>query len=243
MKIIKLDAIDSTNSFLRQLSTINKVDDFTTVIAKHQTSGKGQMGAAWKVEEGKNLTTSVFKRISCLRNEELFYVSMAVSLAVYDSLKKFLIPDLAIKWPNDILSGDKKICGILIESVVKGRDLEAAIIGIGLNVNQTGFDNLPQASSLKAITGIQYNVDELLQEILVHLQHYALFIEEKEFDVLKVKYEEKLFRKNKPSTFKDKEGRLFMGFIKGVSESGKLILRLEDEVFREFDLKEVRLLY
>ncbi|SFS96251.1 BirA family transcriptional regulator, biotin operon repressor / biotin-[acetyl-CoA-carboxylase] ligase [Zhouia amylolytica] len=243
MKIIKLDAIDSTNSFLRQLYAHNEVDDFTVVTTKNQTAGRGQMGAVWKTQEGKNLTASVFKSVSCLNHEDQFYVSMAVSLAIYTTLEKLLIPDLKIKWPNDILSGDKKICGILIENIFKGHALEASIIGVGLNVNQTDFEGLPQASSLKALTGVHYNLDEVLQELVSQLEDYSKYIEQQQFKMLKAAYEEKLFRIEKPSTFKDKKGRLFMGFIKGVTDRGKLKLLLEDEITAEFDLKEVQLLY
>ena len=137
MKIIKLDAIDSTNTYLRQLSSEEKLDDFTVVTAASQTAGKGQMGTKWASEKGKNLTFSVFKKVSCLENDEQFYISMATSLAIYNALKGFQIPKLAIKWPNDILSENQKICGILIENVIQNSKMTAAIIGIGLNVNQT----------------------------------------------------------------------------------------------------------
>ena len=71
---------------------------------------------------------------------------MVMSLAIVKALERLNIPKLSIKWPNDILSANKKICGVLIENVIKQNQLESSIIGIGLNVNQNKFDNLPQAA-------------------------------------------------------------------------------------------------
>jgi len=243
MKIIKLDAIDSTNNYLRQLSTSELLEDFTVVIATSQTDGKGQMGTKWNSEEGKNLTFSVFKKISCLDIDEGFYISMATSLAIYNTLTSFHIPKLAIKWPNDILSESQKICGILIESVIQNSKMTAAIIGIGLNVNQTAFETGLNASSLKKITGIHFNLDEVMSRLIDQLRKYSRLITDRSFDVLKTEYESFLFRKDKPSTFKKLNGDLFMGFIQGVREDGKLNVLLEDEILTAFDLKEIKLLY
>ncbi|WP_461534308.1 biotin--[acetyl-CoA-carboxylase] ligase [Sinomicrobium sp.] len=244
MHIIKLDAIDSTNSYLRSLSISGDPDDYTVVVAHKQTKGRGQMGTAWVSVPGKNLTFSVYKKINCLHREEVFFLSMAVSLAVLQALNKFGIPQLKIKWPNDILSAHQKICGILIESVIKGDKLSAAIVGIGLNVNQTGFEALPSAGSLKSITGIHYNLDELLNGIITELKQCEKMIVDRKFELLKQKYEQHLFRKDRPSTFTNcVDNTVFMGFIKGISEAGKLIIALEDEVIRECDLKEVKLMY
>ncbi|QHI38628.1 Bifunctional ligase/repressor BirA [Kordia antarctica] len=243
MKIIKLDAIDSTNTYLRQLSMEEKLPDFTIVTAALQTAGKGQMGTKWNAEKGKNLTFSVFKKIFCLENEEAFYMSMATSLAIYNALKHFQVPKLAIKWPNDILSENQKICGILIENVIQNSKMTAAIIGIGLNVNQTVFKVGLNASSLKKSTGVHFDLDEVMFEIAKQLKKYSHLITERSFELLKNEYESLLFRKDKPSTFKMPNGKLFMGFIQGVSEDGKLNILLEDDIMTAFDLKEIKLMY
>ena len=242
MHIIKLNAIDSTNSYLRQLCSEKALKDYTIVVAKHQTQGRGQMGTVWDSEKGKNLMFSLFKDLSMHDVEFPFYISMAISLAIIKAFKALNIPDLTIKWPNDILSADKKICGILIENVIKNK-LNYTIIGIGVNVNQTEFNNLPKASSLKTITGVQYNLDEILLSIIKHTKYYSLLLQEEKYDAVKTEYENLLFRRNKPSTFKNDEGELFSGFIKGVTKYGKLQVLLEDEIVKKFDLKEIELLY
>lgn len=243
MHIIKLDATDSTNSYLKTLCTTNNVDDYTAVIAKNQTLGRGQMGANWNSKAFKNLTFSVFKDLSEFKIEELFYISIVSALAILKTLKTFGIPKLCIKWPNDILSADKKICGILIENVIKQNNFNASVIGIGLNVNQIEFENLPKASSLKLISGKEFDLDELTMAILDNMKHYFKLLKDNKYDELKVEYEMQLFRKNKPSTFKDAEGFMFSGFIKSVSESGHLQVLLEDNILKAFDLKEITLLY
>lgn len=242
MHIIKLNATDSTNSYLRKLCNATFVDDFTVVTTKKQTQGRGQMGTVWDSEASKNLTFSVFKDLSEVYIEAPFYISMITALSLIKAIESFGIPRLSIKWPNDILSADKKICGVLIENVIKQAHFKASIIGIGLNVNQTLFKNLPRASSLKIISGREFDLDELTMAIISNLKTYfnLLSIER---NSIKAEYEKYLFRKNKPSTFKDAEGNMFSGFIKSVSNSGHLQVMLEDNILKRFDLKEITLLY
>jgi BirA family biotin operon repressor/biotin-[acetyl-CoA-carboxylase] ligase len=242
MRIIKLNAIDSTNSFLKEMISKEVVADYTIVVTEHQTKGRGQMGTVWNSDKDKNLMFSLFKDLSMHDVEYPFYISMAISLAILKTLKALNIPDLRIKWPNDILSANKKICGILIENVIKNK-LNSTIIGIGVNVNQTKFINLPKASSLKNITGIYYNLDEILKSIIKNTKYYSSLLQDEKYDVVKDEYEANLFRKNKPSTFKNTEGVLFSGFIKGVTKYGKLQVVLEDEIVKKFNLKEITLLY
>lgn len=242
MRIIKLNAIDSTNSFLKEMVCNEVVEDYTVVVADHQTQGRGQMGTTWQSESGKNLMFSLFKDLSVHVVEFPFYISMAISLALLKALQTFNIPDLRIKWPNDILSADKKICGILIENVIKNR-LNYTIIGIGVNVNQTEFDALPQASSLKNIMGFPYNLDEILHRVMEYTQFYSQLLQEGQYDLVKSEYESFLFRKDKPSTFKNSNGDLFAGFVRGVTKYGKLLVEIEDGIIKKFDLKEVALLY
>ncbi len=243
MPIIKLDAIDSTNSYLRLLCMEEIMPDFTAVVANQQTNGRGQMGTNWNSETSKNLTFSVFKDLSSLKTEHPFFISIAVALALVKTLRKFSVNKLNIKWPNDILSENKKICGILIENVIKRNKLNASIIGIGLNVNQTEFKNLPKASSLKLVSGKVFDLDEILDSILFDLKYYFFKLECGEFYDLKEEYENYLFKKNKPSTFKNADGSLFVGIIKSISLDGKLQVLLEDDILKEFDLKVLTLLY
>ncbi|WP_289044633.1 biotin--[acetyl-CoA-carboxylase] ligase [uncultured Olleya sp.] len=241
MRIIKLNATESTNRFMRNLSLESSVQDFTTVVTSTQSKGRGQMGSAWQSESFKNLTFSVYKGFKQFEFEDQFKISMAVSLAIIKALETLQIPKLSVKWPNDILSANKKICGILIENVIKQSHIVSSIVGVGLNVNQLKFEDLPQAGSLKLITGLNYDLDEILHLILKHLE-IQLKLLENDTSALKNNYESYLFRKEKPSTFKSDEG-LFSGIIKGVSNEGLLKVMIEDQELKTFDLKTIKLLY
>jgi len=201
------------------------------------------MGTHWQSQNAKNLMFSVFKEVGGLEVSSHFYLSMAVSLAVFETLNTFKINALKIKWPNDILSEQHKISGILIENVIKQNQIKSSIIGVGLNVNQTVFTNLPKATSMQMISGNQFNRDLVLDEVLRQIKHYFSLIDSKSFDTLKLAYENKLFRKDKPSSFKDLDGVVFTGYIKGVSESGHLKVLVEDGIIKLFELKDIQLLY
>ncbi len=243
MHIIKVDAIDSTNIFLRDLNREKQFTDSVCVVARKQLAGKGQMGTIWQSNPGENLTCSVFMPVKGVELADQFYISIIVSLAVYDTLNEFEIPKLSIKWPNDILSDKQKICGILIENVVKNGSLIGVIVGVGINVNQIQFDNLPLATSLKLIVGQNYDVEEVLKSFLTKIEERFLMLNVYNFIKLKNEYERLLFRKNKPSTFLDVNGESFVGIIQSITKEGRLQVLLEDEIISDFDLKEIKLLY
>jgi BirA family biotin operon repressor/biotin-[acetyl-CoA-carboxylase] ligase len=107
MNIIKLNAIDSTNDFLKELSKKQVLENFSVIVTKNQSNGKGQMGATWDSEVGKNLIMSVLVKDILSNIEEIFHLNVAVALSVVQVLEKLNIPKLSIKWPNDILSDTK----------------------------------------------------------------------------------------------------------------------------------------
>lgn len=243
LQIDKLRTIDSTNDYLKSLIKENNLQDDKVVWALEQTKGRGQMGTTWTSESGKNLTFSVFRKVKSLSINEQFYALMAASLAVKEVLEKLLIKNVKVKWPNDILSDKKKICGILIESVIKKGKLDAMIIGVGLNVNQTNWDGLQGITSIKSETAIHFELEEILKMLLEQFHHYVQLLLKKDFTSLKEDYEKFLFRNGRASTFRKKDGTQFTGIIQGVTHLGKLILLEEDEVVQEYDLKEIQLLF
>ncbi|MFT6368946.1 MAG: BirA family biotin operon repressor/biotin-[acetyl-CoA-carboxylase] ligase [Maribacter sp.] len=243
MKIIKLSATESTNDYLKELMSLKRLSDFTIVTADAQTKGRGQVSASWESEPGKNLTFSVLKRHNGLYLDNHFMISMCVSCAVYEVLLNLGLPRLRVKWPNDILSGTSKVCGILIENSIAGQKIQTSVIGIGLNVNQVLFSNQAKASSLKLVLGREINLDNLLQTLLDTLQRYLNDIRSSTWNSMLSQYENILFNKNSPATFQEPNGPLFTGIIKGITKEGKLRLTLEDDSVREYDLKEIKLHY
>lgn len=242
MKLIKLDAIDSTNEFLKGLSSNQTIENFTVVTAESQTKGKGQMGAVWVSEAGKNLIMSVLVRGFLLNNNRIFDINIAVSVSVIQALELLNIPELSIKWPNDIMSYNKKIGGILIENSLKSDGEIVSIVGLGLNVNQTDFENLPKASSLAVICNSSFDKEEILLKIVEKLEHNIQFWH-KNGELLWEVFADNLFKKGIPMPFSDENHQNFMGIIQGVTTIGKLKILLEDDSVSEFDIKEVQMLY
>ena len=242
MNIIKLDAIDSTNNYLKKIILNEGITDYTIVTAKFQTEGKGQLGTKWESEHSKNLICSVYKKEINIKVQDQFVVSALVSLALIKTLRKINLSNMHIKWPNDIMSDNKKICGILIENIVKENYIKDTVIGIGLNVNQTIFNNLPNAASIKNLIGTTCSIDEILKDLVKNIKYCFNELDKSSINSIFEKYEDALFRINKPSTFKNSKGEVFSGYIKGVSRSGKLSVMLEDNLVESYDLKEISML-
>jgi len=242
MNIIKLDAIDSTNNYLKKIILNEGINDYTVVTAKFQTQGKGQLGTEWESEHSKNLICSVYKKEINIKVQDQFVISALVSLALIKTLRKVNLSNMHIKWPNDIMSDNKKICGILIENIVKENYIKDTVIGIGLNVNQTIFNNLPNAASIKNLIGTTCSIDEILKDLVKNIKYCFNELDKSSINSIFEKYEDALFRINKPSTFKNSKGEIFSGYIKGVSRSGKLNVMLEDNLQESYDLKEVSIL-
>ena len=243
MEIIKLNATNSTNTYLKNLLKEKQVKDLSCIWALSQTQGRGQQGAKWISEPGKNLTFSILKKFENLSSEYHFLLNMEVSLAIFRALKKLYIPDLAVKWANDILSSKKKICGILIENTLHKEQISSSIIGIGLNVNQVFFNDLPNVSSLQKIMGHPFDLEEVLLLICQELEVSLKSLSPTRFETVLEEYHTHLFRKDKPSTFEYPNGERFMGYIRGVSHNGQLQVEQEDALMSSFSLKEIKLLY
>jgi len=241
MSIIKLGAIDSTNSYLKKVLAENTLENFTIVTADYQTEGRGQMGTVWESDNDKNLTFSLLINFDSFEASHQFYLSMAVALGVLNALKSNVNSLLYVKWPNDILAEKDKICGILIENALSGFYIKHAIVGIGLNVNQELFsEDIPNVTSMKKISGVYFDRDEILQQVVKSIQFYVQFIYEERFEDLKKMYLASLYKFKVPSMFEDAEGTVFLGKIINVSEEGRLIVELENETTRNFNLKEIK---
>ncbi|MEE9348423.1 MAG: biotin--[acetyl-CoA-carboxylase] ligase [Flavobacteriaceae bacterium] len=239
MKIYKLNAIDSTNDYLKQLALKIPVEDYSIVKANYQKNGKGQLGNTWHSKKDKNLLFSVLVRFSDFKISEKAYLNFAISKAIYEVLNQYL-DDVKIKWPNDIMSRNKKVCGILIENSVKNGRITQSIVGVGLNVNQVKFpDNLPNATSLKIILNRDFDINDLLTEIVISIKKNMNLIHEKAFDKIKTAYKAVLFRIEKPAMYKTLNGHLFMGKLRTVTDEGLLQIELEDETIKEFSVKEI----
>ena len=150
-KLIHLNEVDSTNTYLKTLCENEILPEGTVVIAESQYAGRGQRSNTWESEPGKNIIMSLIFYPGFLSANRQFLLSQAVALALQEFISNLLPEEkTSIKWPNDIYVGDKKIAGILIESSWMGNQVKNSIVGIGININQDGFYH-PNAISLKMI--------------------------------------------------------------------------------------------
>ena len=239
MKIIKLDAIDSTNSYLKKLLTKESLDDLTVVVSKHQTKGKGRNGNIWANDASLNLAFSIYKRFNRLNINNKFILNLISSIAVFHLLSENKLNKLTIKWPNDIMSENKKISGILIENSVKGNFINHSVIGVGVNVNQRKFKNLPNATSMFIQTGREFSLDTLASRLGEIFSKNFLQYEKNEGALLKY-YNNQLFLKNTDSNFITKDGKRFSGKITRINKNGELIIMKADNREVNYTENEIR---
>lgn len=207
-----------------------------TVFAHEQTAGKGQRQKRWEAQRGANVMMSLVIEPPALYSAPGFYFSMAMAVAVHGVLKKFAGDVVKIKWPNDLFLRDRKAGGILIETVVSSGIWKAAVVGIGLNINQTDFGELAEkAVSLKQLTGKEYDTIAVAKELCSEI-NMLLKTWETEPERIVTAYHQHLYKQGE--WVKLKQGtRVFSAQIKGVNAAGQLVVQHALE--EAFDVGEV----
>ncbi|MDA0757491.1 MAG: biotin--[acetyl-CoA-carboxylase] ligase [Bacteroidetes bacterium] len=246
MRLIKLDAINSTNEYLKDNIQKNLSKETQVAYTFNQTKGKGQRGKVWTSEPEKNIALSIIFYPKNVNVKDQFVLSMQFSLFILNILKSLGTPDLKIKWPNDIMSGKTKVCGILSEIKVKGRFIENIIIGFGINVNQENFTNLPNASSLKLINKIDYDLKGLVFLIFQSLKKYNYLtnaingFSEDEFFKVNYQYHQNLYRLGEQSDFINDEG-FFKGKILEVNKRGMIKIQKDNNSIVNYSFQEIQM--
>ncbi len=229
------DTISSTNDYLLRKEK-NKNKDIKICIAEEQTKGRGRRGKSWISPKFKNI---YFSLNSYLKKEDLSGLSIAVALSVSKVLTKINVMSL-IKWPNDLLVGNKKICGILIETAKVG-ELTKVVIGIGINVNMEYSELIDQewtSIKLEKKQSVDRNsiITEMINQLCITLNKF----EQEEFDYFLNKFTSLDLLKDKEFTLKDKPNETFIG--KGIDNKGLLIAQnLRDQRIVKFSSGEVSL--
>lgn len=226
---IRHDRLSSTNEHLSEILKQENPPEGTVVIADYQEAGKGQGTNSWQSPSGENLLMSLLLFPAFLSASRQFYLSQAVSVAICELMESLAVRS-SIKWPNDILSTRGKIAGILIEHGITGKRISYTIAGIGLNVNQEVFPGFPQpASSLRLETGRTTDRQDLAETLVAKIIDWYEKLKEGREQLLEKEYLRRLFRLNEPSLF-ETEGVLFEGTIRGLGESGELLVEREGAV-------------
>jgi BirA family biotin operon repressor/biotin-[acetyl-CoA-carboxylase] ligase len=236
-----LDSVDSTNNYAMEQVQQGLARHGNAWFALEQTSGKGQRGKTWVSEKEKNIAMSlVFEpgRLPAGPNGAIisqFHFSAAVALTCTEFLLRYIDSEIKIKWPNDLFWRDRKAGGILIENKFQGNVWKWAVVGIGININQTGFyTDLVNPVSLKQITGKTFNVIELAKEL--HLLLLKNLAQDTDPQKIMEQYNRQLYKINELVTLR-KDGVEFDTVIKEVSNTGRLIT--VDAIEREFEFGEV----
>jgi len=219
-----LPTTDSTNNHAMNEARLGQTSDGAAYFALDQYQGKGQRDKTWNSKPGENIILSVVKDCSGFHLNNQFQLSVAVALACFDFFSAYAGDETRIKWPNDIYWRDRKAGGILIENMVKSDRWGKAIIGMGININQTTFDTIEgKPVSLKQITGKSFDPISLAKELCQHLEHRFLVLENKPFDQLLSAYNDQLYKKDELVPFK-RNNIQFQAKVNGVDKDGYLLI-------------------
>ncbi|MFJ4252083.1 BirA family transcriptional regulator, biotin operon repressor / biotin-[acetyl-CoA-carboxylase] ligase [Pseudomonas helmanticensis] len=238
-----LDSVDSTNAeALRSIGQGNSAPFL--VLAERQVSGRGRRGRKWVSPFAENLYYSLVLRIDG-GMRQLEGLSLVVGLAVMQTLRSFGVVNAGLKWPNDVLVGNKKIAGILLELIGDPADVCHVVLGIGINVNMQTADEVDQQwTSIRLESGNNCDRNALVAELSKQLDAYIRRHQAGGFSVLREEWEvNHLWQERSVSLIAganhidgvvlgiDNQGalRLRVNGVEKVFSGGELSLRLRDD--------------
>jgi BirA family biotin operon repressor/biotin-[acetyl-CoA-carboxylase] ligase len=238
---IWLDETDSTNSEAMRLLKAGNPLEGTCICAHYQREGKGQRTNRWLSSRGMNLLTSFILYPPANADQQPFLLSKTIALAVQQTVMSFTSRQAEIKWPNDILLDGKKVAGILIENQWSGSTWHAAVVGIGINVNQREFDAI-QATSLSEDSSGSIDLTRVLGELQKNLSSSYERLHKRDFSGISKDYHTHLFGKTEYHNYRDAQLQ-FRAKVTQVLSDGRIELITDQEKSRAYDLSEVKLLY
>lgn len=209
-------------------------EDFLAVYTFNQTKGRGQYGNSWENLPEENLAYSFALKTKNINISDTCF-NFYTAILVRDFIANLTKTEVKIKWPNDLILKNKKICGMLFE-----KSKNYFVVGIGINILQENFKNLPKAGSILSQTGLSFELKAFTESLHQYLFEHLV---QKEIpnNILEL-YHLHLYRKNEVSVFEKNEVRQ-NGIIKNVDENGYIWIDLENEGLQKFFHKEIELLY
>ena len=237
-----LEETTSTNTVALEMLAKGGSNAFFTeggvIFTFNQTAGRGQYGNRWDSEKGENIAMSIILKPHFLQARQQFHLNKAIALAVHDVFTVYT-EGVSVKWANDIFIKNKKVAGILIQNTLSGTRIESSVIGIGINVNQTNFKELPNATSLKLETHKMFDLFKIVEHICQSLEKRYLQLKSGHFEKLDAEYLSKLYRFNEIALFQYPNGAYFQGKIVGISEVGKLVVETKLGL-ENFDIQGIK---
>jgi BirA family transcriptional regulator, biotin operon repressor / biotin---[acetyl-CoA-carboxylase] ligase len=224
---IILDSVDSTNIHAMAQAHAGLADHGAAFFAREQTAGRGQRGRHWQSEPGVNVILSVVLHPRDFHPADPFPLQAIAALACYDLFNRYAGDETAIKWPNDLYWRDRKAGGILIESSISGEKYRHAVVGMGININQSGFPaELVNPVSLRQITGKEHDVESMARELCNHLEHrFQQWLEGYEVNLLEV-YNQRLYARGRTADFCHR-GNMVTARVDGVDRQGLLLVHTD----------------
>ncbi len=224
----------STNTVAKFFAE-NNVGDGAVIISEKQTNAKGRSGKSWESPIGGVWLSIIIN--PHIDQSKLPIITLTTGLAVEKTLEKIGVNNAEIKWPNDILINDKKVCGILIESIAKFNSIEHVIVGVGIDVN-LDIDSFPQelkegTTSLKIETG--ENIDENLI-IKIFLEEFEkifkIFLKE-DYEYILKEWRKYAYTIGKNVEIRELFGKTYEGYVVGIDKQGVLVIEKPNGEFKK----------
>jgi BirA family biotin operon repressor/biotin-[acetyl-CoA-carboxylase] ligase len=249
-RLIVFNRITSTNDFLKRLAR-RGAETGTLVLADQQTAGRGRLGRSWQSPPGVGLWLSFIMRPE-LPLEIVGALPLAISVVVAETLSAICGEAFAVKWPNDILVNNRKVCGILCETQISpaadfasgSNQLDYVVAGIGINVNQRSRDFTSdwrrRATSLVMITGHSLDRQNVLAKLVQHLDKTLFVNLPQVMPALLARWRALCPEVGKPIILRQSPTTI-TGIFDDIGEGGELILRLADGQRKAYSAGEVSL--
>ena len=227
-EIVYKETTGSTNADVRRMAE-DGAENGLLVVADAQTSGKGRRGRQWESEKGTNLYFSMLLKPD-IAPDKASMITLVAAYSVAKVIEKNTGLDAKIKWPNDIVVGKKKVCGILTEMNMERDYIHHIVVGIGINVNEEKFPDeiRDMATSLKKEVGRIVSRANLLCDILLQFEKdYSAFLAAEDLKPFIDDYNKMLVNKGALVKVLDPKGE-FSGIAGGINEEGMLIVFKEN---------------
>lgn len=226
--IIYYEKLDSTNTKIKELAAEGAVHG-TVVVADMQTAGKGRRGRNWESPAGTNVYMSILLRPK-MEPSKAPMLTLVMAYSIAKVLQNLGYMNAQIKWPNDLVLSNKKVCGILTEMNLEGQQIEYVVVGVGINVNTTAFPKelSDSATSLYLESGKEVKRRQLVCEIVEAFEkEYDKFVEIENLSFLQEEYNNILINCGKEVRVLE-PGNEYTAYALGISETGELLVRKAD---------------
>lgn len=239
--IVFLDSTGSTNSYTKKLAE-GPFTEGTVVIADEQTAGRGRLGRQWVSPKGKGIWMSILLKPDLLPSDAA-KLTIAAAYAVSKALWNCCRLDARIKWPNDIVAGGKKLCGILTEMSAEADEINSVVVGIGINANLGEEDFGPEVSGIATSIRLEKDTEvsrkALAASVLNEFEKvYEVFAKEGSIKPFLDEYKSRSAVLGKEIRVITKKEEI-IGSAEDISEEGHLVIRLKDGTLREIISGEV----